>query len=257
MAPAEGGEVPRVGGLREICLAGEGVVGDVVRHDDHVVRPVGPGNHRGLGVGRARAGGDLLARGVVDVHVEVLGGLLPLDGDRHTALRVVVPVAVGSRHGEVEAVADLVVRVLGGGRTVGGAADRALRVDGALPCDALVGLVEHGARRGRGVGGFGGGAEQSGGQGGGEAHCGEGGPTGAVVKSSHGMHPFVSSTACLQMLEHGSDRATSRARIHHYAGACQRWLRGRWGAYRGAPREGGSRAGGLGAGGFARACDQS
>lgn len=226
MASAEGGQVPRVGGLRQIGLARERVVRDVVRHDDHVVRPVGPGNHRGLGVGRARAGGDLLARGVVDVHVEVLGGLLPLDGDRHTTLRVVVPVAVGSRHGEVEAVADLVVRVLGGRRTVVGAADRPLRVDGALPRHALVGVIEHGARGGRRVGGFGGGAEQSGGQGGGKSCRGQGGPTGPVVKSSHGIHPFEPSTECLQMLEHASDRATSRARIHHYAGACQRVVAG-------------------------------
>lgn len=224
VAPAEGGQVARVGGLRQIGLARERVVGDVVRHDDHVVRPVGPGDHRGLGVGRARAGGDLLAGGVVDVHVEVLGGLLPLDGDRHTTLRVVVPVAVGSRHGEVEAVADLVVRVLGGRRTVTGAADRALGIDGALPRHALVGVIEHAARRGLPRGRFRRGRLA-------ERRRGRrqvlprprpvGGPGGEVFARDTSLR-----AGCLQMLEHASDRATSRARIHHYAGACQRVVAG-------------------------------
>lgn len=193
VAAAEGREISRVRRLGQIRLAGEGVVVHVVRHDQHVVGPRRVRDHRGLGVGGARAGGDLLAHVVVDVQVEVVGGVLPPDRDRYAALGVVGPIPLGYRDVHIEAVADLVVRVVGGGRAALGTARRALGVDGALPADAPVCVVENGARSGRRERGPRRGAQHGDGQGGGEPRHGPG----TVSESSHGTHLHSNQRCCV------------------------------------------------------------
>lgn len=201
---AEGGQVARVRCLRQIDLSRVAVVVHVVRHHQHVVRPRRVRDHGGLGVGGARAGGDLLARAVVHVQVEVVGGVLPLDGDRHPALGVVRPIPLGDLDVHVESVADLAVGVLGGRWAGLGAARGALGVDRALPGDALVGGVEDGTRRGRRESRSRGRAEQGDGQSGGQPRHGPG----TVSESSHGT--YLHSTDANQVL-HRPQQADARS----------------------------------------------
>lgn len=234
----EGGQVARVGRLGQIRLADEGVVVHVVGDDHDVVRAVRLRDHRGLGVGGARAGGDLLARVVEHVHVEVVGGLLrPLDRDGHAALGVVVPVAVRDRHLEVEAVAHLVVGVVRGGRALAGITHGPRGVHGALPGHALVAVVQDAAAGGRRPRLLGGGPEEGRAEECGRADHRQGARAGRSLPSQPSLpqssqsvqgasplnpsDPWSPAGRCLPVLELLLFRATSSTKVHRVRRFCQ------------------------------------